>query len=206
LIFVDVFSKEGILPLLSLNCVLNPSPSQIALIYLRSSFGVKHLNCTEGGSCELRRFFVENGREESGTQEPPVEDAAPCSTPPVVSRNPAIPESSPFNLDEAIVRLDCEPGLFREMIGFFFEDGPKLLAEIQTAVGAGDAIAIEKKAHRLKGTVLYLGADSTNEAVSRVEALGRVGDLKGAAEAIRALEAEMTRLAEALRPFGPAPP
>ena len=111
------------------------------------------------------------------------------------------PDSSPFNLDEALTRLGGEAGLFREMAGFFFSDGLKLLTEIRAAAEAGDAPALDKKAHRLKGTVLYLGADAAVEAVGRVEALGRSGDLTDAAQAVRAMETEVVRLAEALRPY-----
>jgi signal transduction histidine kinase/CheY-like chemotaxis protein/HPt (histidine-containing phosphotransfer) domain-containing protein len=111
---------------------------------------------------------------------------------------------SPFNLDEAMARLGGNAGLFREMAKFFFLDGSKLLAEIQAAAGAGDAVAIEKNAHRLKGTVLYLGAEAATAAIARVETLARSGDLKGASEAIRSMETEVTRLAEALRLYGPA--
>ena len=124
--------------------------------------------------------------------------------PPIPNPQSPTPDSLPFSLDEAMMRLSGESGLFREMAGFFFSDGLKLLTEIQAAAGAGDATAVEKKAHRLKGTVLYLGAQAAREAIARVEALGRSGDLTDAAEAIRCMETELTRLAEALRPYGPA--
>jgi HPt (histidine-containing phosphotransfer) domain-containing protein len=87
------------------------------------------------------------------------------------------------------------------MVDFFFCDATKLLMEIQAAATAGDATAIERKAHRLKGTVLYLGAEAATEAVAGVEALARSGDLTDAAPAIRSMEAEVTRLTEALRPY-----
>ena len=87
------------------------------------------------------------------------------------------------------------------MAGFFFSDGSKLLPEIRAAAGAGDASTVEKKAHRLKGTVLYLGAEAAVAAVARVEALGRSGDLSDAAAALRSMETELARLAEALQPY-----
>ena len=116
---------------------------------------------------------------------------------------PPIADSLPFNLDEAMARLGGESDLFREMVGFFFSDGLKLLAEIQAAAGADDATAIARKAHRLKGTVLYLGAKAASQAVDRVEAIGRSGDLADAAPAIHSMNIEFTRLAEALRPYAP---
>ena len=93
--------------------------------------------------------------------------------PPSPDPSSPFPDSPPFNLDAALARLGGEAGVFREMVGFFFGDGLNLVAEIQAAAVAGDVAAIEKKAHRLKGTVLYLGADAAIAAVARVEALGR---------------------------------
>jgi len=107
----------------------------------------------------------------------------------------------PFSLDEALPRLGGDLGLFREMVGFFFADGLDLAREIQAAAAAGDATAVERKAHRLKGTVLYLGAEAASAAITGVETLGRARDLSGAAPAIRAMETELSRLAEALRPY-----
>ena len=61
-----------------------------------------------------------------------------------------------------------------------------------------------RKAHRLKGTVLYLGRyKAATEALAGVEVLGRSGDLTDAAPAIRSMEAEVMRLAEALRTYAP---
>jgi HPt (histidine-containing phosphotransfer) domain-containing protein len=103
-----------------------------------------------------------------------------------------------------MARLGGQFGLFREMAGFFFSDGLKLVAEIRAAAETGDATAIEIKAHRLKGTVLYLGAKAAVAAVSCVEVFGRSGELRDVAEAILAMETEVTHLAEVLRPYVPA--
>jgi HPt (histidine-containing phosphotransfer) domain-containing protein len=88
------------------------------------------------------------------------------------------------------------------MAGFFFSDGLKLSREIQAAAGTGDTAAIKNKAHRLKGTVIYLGAEAAIAAVARVEALACCGDLTELAPAIRSMETELARLAEGLRAYG----
>jgi signal transduction histidine kinase/DNA-binding response OmpR family regulator/HPt (histidine-containing phosphotransfer) domain-containing protein len=117
---------------------------------------------------------------------------------------PPISDSSPFSHGEAMAQLGGESQLFREMVGFFFSDGLKLMPEIRAAAEAGDAAAVARKVHRLKGTLLYLGAKAASEAVARVEALGRSGDLTDTARAVRSMDMEVTRLAEALRPYAPA--
>ena len=113
------------------------------------------------------------------------------------------PSSMPFRLDQALARLDGKIGLFREMAGYFFSDSVELVPEIRAAAAAGDAATVEARAHRLKGTLLFLGAEAAVGAVSRVETLGRSGDLADAAAAIRSMEDEVARLAAALRPYGP---
>jgi CheY-like chemotaxis protein/HPt (histidine-containing phosphotransfer) domain-containing protein len=112
-----------------------------------------------------------------------------------------LPDSAPFDIDQAMESLGGEMGLFRQMVRFFFSDGLKLTREIQAAAGSGDARTIETKAHRLKGTVLYLGAEAAIGAVARVEVLGRSGDLADVAPAIGLMETEVARLAEALKPW-----
>jgi len=114
-------------------------------------------------------------------------------------------DSTPFNLVEAVESLGGQMGLFREMVGFFFDDGMKLVREIRAAAAASDAKVVERKAHRLKGTVVYLGAAAATEAVARVEVLARLLDLADIAGALAAMETELARLAEALQPFAPMP-
>ena len=110
-------------------------------------------------------------------------------------------DSAPFNLDEAVASLGGELELFRQMVEFFFNDGLKLSKEIRAAAGTGDTTTVERKAHCLKGTVLYFGAEAAVKAVAHVETLGRSGNLTNAAPVISLMETEMTRLAEALRPW-----
>ena len=90
----------------------------------------------------------ERGRKGAATISSPLSPFLPFS---LFFRVP----SPPFNLTDALARLGGGLGLFREMVGFFFSDGLKLVGEIKAAAEAGDAAAIETKAHRLKGTVLY---------------------------------------------------
>jgi CheY-like chemotaxis protein len=110
--------------------------------------------------------------------------------------------SPPFNLDDALARFGGEARLFGEIVALFFNEGTRLVAEIAAAAGAGDATAILKKAHRLKGTLIYLSAEPAIVAVSRIEVLVRSGHLSDVAPAILALETESARLAIALRPYG----
>ena len=108
-----------------------------------------------------------------------------------------------FNLEGAFAQLGGEESLFREMVAFFYSDGMQVSSEIEAAVQAGDIATTEKKAHRLRGTLLYLGAEPAVAAVARVETLARTGKLMEMAGALRSMAVELTRLADALHPYRP---
>ena len=98
-----------------------------------------------------------------------------------------------------MARLDGRHELFQEMVAFFFRDSPAVMAAIRSGLQDRSAAALDRHAHKLMGTLLYLGAEPALQAARRVEILGRLGgDLTGAAEAVGHLEREMARLAEAL--------
>jgi len=88
----------------------------------------------------------------------------------------------------------------REMIECFFNDVDGLLPQIRAAVKKADLAEVGRLGHRLKGTVVYLGAQPAEEAAHRVERLGqaRDGALPAAEAAVNALEHECLALKAAL--------
>jgi signal transduction histidine kinase/HPt (histidine-containing phosphotransfer) domain-containing protein len=141
------------------------------------------------------------GKRGGPAAEPPSAHQAACS--PRTNSCPQTPDNSPINLDQALARLDGKFELFQEMVGYFYSDGLELLPEIRSAAERGDAATMANKAHRFKGTVLYLGAAAATMALDRIESLGRLGDVAGASLAVEAMEAEVARLAAALQRFRP---
>jgi CheY-like chemotaxis protein len=107
-------------------------------------------------------------------------------------------------LEEALARLDGRRELFQEMVAFFFRDSPAVLDGIRSGLQDGSATALDRHAHKLMGTLLYLGAEPALQAARRVETIGRLGNLTEAAEAVSHLERELSRLEEALAPYYPA--
>ena len=79
-----------------------------------------------------------------------------------------------------------------------------MLEQMRTALAKGNAAELGGTAHRLKGTVGYLGAASAWDAVRRVEQRGRCDEMAGAAEAIQQLEEQLAILKQALAPHRPA--
>ena len=88
--------------------------------------------------------------------------------------------------------------LLRSLTEVFFDSYPAQLEQLREAVGHGDAPTVYRLAHTLVGAVGIFGARPAVEAASRLEALGRRGDLTGAEEAYRRLDAAVARLKPAL--------
>jgi protein-histidine pros-kinase len=103
-------------------------------------------------------------------------------------------------LDDAVSKCFGKYHLFCDMVGCLFDEAAPLLERMRAALAGGDAAELADVAHRLKGTVGYLGAATAFEAVRRVEQIGRTGALADAPEAIDQLEEQLNRLEEALLP------
>jgi len=89
--------------------------------------------------------------------------------------------------------------LLRELVRLFLADCPLRLRGIKEAVRRGDAEALRKEAHTLKGSVGNFAAKQALAAAQRLEDMGRDGDLAKAGAACIALESQLARLTEELR-------
>jgi HPt (histidine-containing phosphotransfer) domain-containing protein len=98
----------------------------------------------------------------------------------------------------ALSRVGGDVELLREIAGLFLETYPELLTEIHTAADSGDARALERSAHGLKGSVANFGAPAAVEAAMLLETLGRTHKLEDAGRALKNLEAALAALHPAL--------
>ena len=87
------------------------------------------------------------------------------------------------------------------MIDLFFAQAQKLLPEIRSAGERSDGKALERAAHKLKGSMGSFGASRAAEAAQRLEIMGRNGEMVQSEEALADLEHEVGRLREALTTF-----
>jgi HPt (histidine-containing phosphotransfer) domain-containing protein len=69
---------------------------------------------------------------------------------------------------------------------------------VREAVEAGDAAAVERASHLLKGSACNFAADEIVCAARRMEDLGRAGDLSEAADGLRSLEKSLRSFLGAL--------
>ena len=87
----------------------------------------------------------------------------------------------------------------RELVDGFIKDSEEKLAALRVAVPAGDAAALEKLAHSLKGSSGTLGVLGVQRLAGKLEALGREKRTDGAAALLQALESEFADAVSQLR-------
>ena len=104
------------------------------------------------------------------------------------------------SLDTAasLARVQGDVELLKELVALFLAELPELMTNLQEALNAGDGGAIERAAHKLKGSVGNFGAQPAFEAASKLEGLGREGRLSEAGLALAELEKEISRVKSAM--------
>ncbi len=95
-------------------------------------------------------------------------------------------------------RIGGDTEFLQELAQMVVEQRDRLIGEVRSAAGAGDAGALARAAHTLKGCVANLGAGSAYLAALRVEMLAREGRLSEAQQAAAELESEVLRFEQAL--------
>ena len=101
----------------------------------------------------------------------------------------------------ALRRLGGDETLLKTLIGFFIEDGPTLLSELQQAMEAGDWPVVALKAHSLKGLSSTFEAIPFMQLAATVESQATSADQIHLIETIPQLQAEFERLLSELKSF-----
>ncbi|MBW3635162.1 MAG: PAS domain S-box protein [Armatimonadetes bacterium] len=111
------------------------------------------------------------------------------------SSSPPLP-FSPSALDgEVVARLRdlaaaTDTGLLKQIFESFVGDGAARLAALEGAVENGDAIALYKASHVLKGASANIGARRMAEICGHLQSLGEAGRIVGAAALVAELRGE----------------
>lgn len=99
-----------------------------------------------------------------------------------------------FDAQAALARAEGDHDLLRTLAAMFDRQAGKLLPELKAACDRGDGPALERAAHKLKGSMGSFAAAPAVAAAQRLEQMGRAGDLAGSADAWAGLEHEVSRL------------
>ena len=93
-------------------------------------------------------------------------------------------------------RIGADAQLAQELIALMQRDAGPMLAQIDAAANAGDALALERAAHALKGAVSNFSAFRASAAAAHLEGLAQAGEV--AAAAVAQVHLEMAALLQAL--------
>jgi len=104
-------------------------------------------------------------------------------------------ERSTFDRQEFLGRMMGDEALAREVIEGFLADVPRRLEALRRSFDGGDAQAVAREAHSIKGAAANVGAESLRQAASQVETAGRAGEF----EAVRRLAPELAACFDAVR-------
>jgi len=125
------------------------------------------------------------------------------STPPPLAAAASGGRAQPIT-DTLLARVGGSHEVLAEIIGLFLEDSPKLLDALREALQAGDAQAVYRGAHALKGSVGNFDAYGAVALAQRLEARSREGDLAAASGVFALLEIEMQAVLDSLAATGEA--
>ena len=85
-----------------------------------------------------------------------------------------------------------------DLLQTYFDDAPRLLATLHTALPAGDAESFRRAAHSLKSNSASFGAMQLSRMSKELEDMGKAGVLEGAGPKIASVEEEYARVRAAL--------
>ena len=106
-----------------------------------------------------------------------------------------------FDKNEALEINANEEEFLKELAEMFIYGLPEEMSSIKKAVHSRDNNALEKSAHKLKGSVANFGKNTVFKASLCLEMMGKESRLEDVEEAYGVLEKETARLVNALRNF-----
>ncbi len=103
--------------------------------------------------------------------------AAADVAPPAPAREISKTDARVFDAGAMLANIGGDAELFDQLIRLFLDRHSVMMKEIESAIGQGDAVALERAAHSLKGTAGNLCAPDVVLLASQLEASGRLGTL-----------------------------
>jgi HPt (histidine-containing phosphotransfer) domain-containing protein len=113
----------------------------------------------------------------------------------------ANPPAEPFfDLSHAVRQCCNSYDMFRDMVGFYFDDAIGLMTQINKALAEKDGERLGGTAHELKGTILYLGAPQITATLKNLENARRDLPWDEASSLVEQLTGQLARLEQKLAP------
>jgi two-component system sensor histidine kinase/response regulator len=104
-----------------------------------------------------------------------------------------------WDITRALERLGGDEQLLQDVMEIFLQEIPKQMTNLRQAVAQGNADAIAKTAHRLKGELGYLGISELSQKAGELEEMGRKRNLEHAAGTFAVFETEISAVVASIR-------
>jgi signal transduction histidine kinase/CheY-like chemotaxis protein len=104
--------------------------------------------------------------------------------------------------EAAVNHFEGDVDLLKEIAELFLDESPILMYQMKEALNRGDASALERAAHTIKGSVGNFAAKPAFNAALMVEKVGRDSEMRYADQAYKKLEDEIARLKPVLTSLG----
>jgi HPt (histidine-containing phosphotransfer) domain-containing protein len=101
-----------------------------------------------------------------------------------------------MNVKEQSENLGLEEGEFLDLVKLFVETASSNLTDLAKALETGDAEAVVKASHTLKGAAVNLGFQEIYERAKLIEINARQGILEGSKESVTSLREKLTLIEE----------
>jgi HPt (histidine-containing phosphotransfer) domain-containing protein len=103
-------------------------------------------------------------------------------------------EAMPVDVGTALTYADGDADLLMELLGEFAADCPVHVRELRAALAGGDAGALARASHSLKGALRVIAAVPAAELAQELESLGVAGDVGAAGPVLDRLDHELGRI------------
>src|SRR3954471_7970730 len=109
--------------------------------------------------------------------------------------------SKVLDVEGTLARFGGDEELLREMASILLEDAPRVAQQLKAAVLTRDSIAIQMKAHALKGLVAGCGGVRAAQSAQKLEDAGKDQRLDDTTQQLAELELELRQFIEAIQPY-----
>jgi CheY-like chemotaxis protein len=115
----------------------------------------------------------------------------------------ATPHPKPEGPDikAALELLENDTELFQDVLSNFVQEAPQQMSDLRGAINDGQAEAIERAAHRLKGSIANFVFPAAFHTAQKLEKFGKLGNLGEAKETFALLEGHVKQLQAALTAY-----
>lgn len=97
--------------------------------------------------------------------------------------------AAPLDFDRLVRNLGADESAARRVLALFRDQVPRSLAALEQGLAEGDARAVERSAHQVKGALCWIAADDASQAAAALETLAREADLSAAGPSLARLRA-----------------